>query len=233
MQALMLMLALTADPAAVVPTATETYATPESAAVALDERLPTGTMLFSQGDCLAVRVVSRSKYTHVAVVVRDAGGEEWVYDSQNGVGVRKSPLPAYLSLVQPDEVTIITPARPMDDASTEQLTAALEAQLGRPYHVAHFVTGKRNEGLHCAEYATDALSAAGVVSVECPPRVSPASLRSGLLRYDLYEPGPAVLVIVPTPERAPGKNWCHEAWLDTKDCWHATTSVFSRCVICR
>ena len=54
----------------------------------LADEVQTGTLLFSQGDCLAVKVFSRSEYTHVAtVVVEDK--QPMVYESTNGVGVRR------------------------------------------------------------------------------------------------------------------------------------------------
>ena len=49
--------------------ATGGYESLPAAAADIGPQLQTGTLIFSQGDCLAVRVYSASSYTHVAAVV--------------------------------------------------------------------------------------------------------------------------------------------------------------------
>lgn len=210
----------------------ETYPSHDKAAAALAPRMQAGTLLFSDGDCLAVKVFTGSPYTHVAgVVVED--GAAWVYDSQNGVGVRKLPLTDYLAVTRPDELHVLQPTDAFNDERSAQFRKHLEAQLGRPYAVKHHLTGDRCDGLHCAEYMTDSLIAADLIEAERPPRVSPASLRSGLLKHQLYVEAETVRVLAPEPERAPGRNWCHELWLDAKDCCASCWGGFRRCVLCR
>ena len=60
---------------------------PVGAATILENHVQSGTLLFSEGDCLAVRIFTKSPYTHVATVV-EQDGKFYVYDSMNGVGVR-------------------------------------------------------------------------------------------------------------------------------------------------
>jgi hypothetical protein len=225
MQALLIAISLAATPV-------ETYPTPASATAELAPHVQTGTLLFSEGDCLAVKCFTGSPYTHVAtVVVNDR--EAFVYDSQNGVGVRKLPLEDYLEATSPEELHILQPAWKFDDKRAAELAAALEHELGRPYSVSHHLIGKRCDGIHCAEYATDALIAAHVVKANNPVRVSPASLRSGLLRHDLYVEEVALAIVAEEAPRPPGRNWCHELWLDTKDCCIGCWGGFRRCVLCR
>lgn len=225
MHALLIAISLAATPV-------ETYPTSEAATEALAPQVRTGTLLFSEGDCLAVKCFTGSPYTHVAtVVVND--DEAFVYDSQNGVGVRKLPLEDYLAATRPEELHVLQPATPFSDKRAAAFIAALEHELGRPYSVAHYLIGKRVEGIHCAEYATDALIAAHVVKTKNPVRVSPASLRRGLLRYDLYYEDAAIEVVAEEAPRPPGRNWCHELWLDTKDCCIGCWGGFRRCVLCR
>lgn len=213
-------------------TPVQSVATPDEAASMLSPQVQTGTLLFSEGDCLAVKVFTGSPYTHVAAVVED-DGEAWVYDSQNGVGVRKLTLAEYLAATRPDELHVLRPAEPFSDAEAKRFRSHLEQELGRPYSVKHHLTGRRCDGLHCAEYMTDSLAAAGLVKARRPPRVSPASLRSGLLRHGLYTGGPVVTVALEEPDRPPGRNWCHELWLDTKGCCGDCWSCVRRCVLCR
>ncbi len=74
---------LTAPPADVeVPTSTVAQV------VAQIDSLPTGTLIFSKGDCLAVRVYTQSGFTHVARVA-ERGGRAYVDDTTNGAGGRR------------------------------------------------------------------------------------------------------------------------------------------------
>ncbi|MBA3315701.1 MAG: hypothetical protein H0T47_20745 [Planctomycetaceae bacterium] len=225
MQALLIAISLAA-------TSVETYPTPELASAALVTQVQTGTLLFSEGECLAVKAFTGSRYTHVATVVV-ADDQPIVYDSQNGVGVRKLPLSDYLAAMQPEELHVLQPSRPFSEKRTALLVEALEQELGRPYGVSHHLTGDRAAGLHCAEYATDALIAAKVVKAEHPPRVSPASLRRGLLRHELYVEEASIVIAAEEPTRPPGRNTCHELWLDTKDCCIGCWGGFYRRVMCR
>ena len=44
------------------------------------------TLIFNNGDCLAVKVVTASSYTHVGAVVVEQGSA-YVYESAHGIGV--------------------------------------------------------------------------------------------------------------------------------------------------
>jgi hypothetical protein len=91
--------------------------TPEPAENLIEELkqgLQTGSLIFSQGDCLAVKVFSKSSYTHVAgVVAKD--GEFVVYDSMNGIGVRKTPLVEYLRQQTPSLIHVVHPRIPFEE----------------------------------------------------------------------------------------------------------------------
>ncbi|QDT48398.1 hypothetical protein Pan258_24400 [Symmachiella dynata] len=179
------------------------------------DALPTGTLIFSAGDCLAVRVYTQSRFTHVAAVVSDQG-KMTVYDSDNGAGVRRQDLATYLKSQSPGEIHIVRPRCQFTKLQCRRFRAELEEQLGRPYSVKHHLTGNRAEGLHCAEYVMDALMAANVMTAKNPPRVSPASLHTGAHKKQTYVPELTVTVCEVTPEK--GDGWCSQTWLDTKRC---------------
>jgi len=220
-----LIIAMTAFPAV-------SFAEPEEAAAALAAQVQTGTLLLSEGDCLAVKAFTGSPYTHVAAVVEEQG-HAFVYDSQNGVGVRKLALDDYLAATRPDELHVLHPASEFDEGQVKAFHASLEQQVGRPYSIAHHLTGSRCDGLHCAEYVTDALVAAEIVKAQKPPRVSPASLRQGLLRHRLYDEAESLTIAASEQQREEGGNWCEELWLDTKDCCAGCWGGFRRRVLCR
>ncbi|MCA9031438.1 MAG: hypothetical protein KDA66_11550, partial [Planctomycetaceae bacterium] len=153
--------------------------TPQDPAESAASHLPTGTLLFSQGDCLAVKVFSASSYTHVAMVCR-TGEEVMVYDANPGTGVRCQPLEAYLQCIAPDEVQVMVPQRELSSKELEKLRSFLDSKLGTPYAVLHHTTGQRAEGVHCSEYLTDALCEIDWLEAKSPPRVSPGSLLDGV-----------------------------------------------------
>lgn len=198
----------------------------------LAEEVTTGSLLLSEGDCLAVKTFTGSPYTHVGIVVVRRG-TPMVYDSTNGAGVRCLPLPKYLAWVGEHPVTALHPAQPLADDSASALETSLDKELGRPYAIAHHLTGQRCDGLHCAEYATDALVAARVVKVRQAPRVSPASLTTGLLDHQLYTTGSRLVAEVPPPPASNSGSWCTDCWNDTVVCTQGCWRKLKGMVLCR
>ncbi|MEW4490858.1 YiiX/YebB-like N1pC/P60 family cysteine hydrolase [Thalassoglobus sp. JC818] len=191
-----------------------------------------GSLLFSQGDCLAVRCYTNSPYTHVGIVIEE-GDQKIAYDSMNGVGVRKMSLEDYLTTQAPDTVHVFHPIRKLTASEAAELKGHLESQLGRPYSVKHHITGKRNAGLHCSEYVTDALVSIDWLKVSNPPRVSPASLAEGIELNAIYLVGPVYEVpgeIEPIPEP---DGVCERIWVDVKLCTLQCCSKLSGWILCR
>lgn len=227
----LLAVVLLADPAIAA-------AAPPASQPALSElqsvpQVETGTLIFSRGDCLAVRVFSASRFTHVgAVVVCD--GKPLVYDSMNGTGVRRQTLADYLESQRPCKLDLLQPARTFTPAETQQLTDYLESEVGRPYGVRHHLTGSTASGIHCAEYVTHGLIACARVQAEHPSRVSPASLRAGLLDGGLYRAGESLelLEIRPQPNLE-DSSWCARKWHETQECTHHCYGQMRRWFCCK
>jgi hypothetical protein len=211
MHALVLVAALVAAPQALVcPSSTV-------AAEQIAEDAQTGTLIFSQGDCLAVRTFTRSPYTHVAAVVvedRDC----YVYDSMNGVGVRRQTLKNYCRCERSSTLYVYHPRTRFTETRADRFTEHLNSELGREYGVAHHLTGQRAKGIHCSEYVTDALCACRLMKAERPPKVSPASLREGIVESHLYTAALIVDVKPPQPKAPKDANRCERLWFDTKQC---------------
>jgi hypothetical protein len=203
---------------------------PEAAGVAA--QVETGSLIFSRGDCLAVRVYTQSRYTHVgAVVVRD--GIPYVYDSMNGVGVRRLTLAEYLDNQQPTEVHLFHPCKSFSKQRAGEFERYLESQLGRPYAVRHHITGGTADGMHCSEYVTSGLMACGVLHAHEPARVSPASLVEGITEANLYRTADTI-VLQPEPASAPADaSWCARSWHCTKQCTYACCSQMRRWFCCK
>ena len=188
------------------------------AASAIASTLQTGSLLFSSGDCLAVRIYTASPYTHVATVVVTDSGERWVYDTTNGVGVRRLPLADYLAMQAPAVIHVHHPTRSLSAEQRRAYVTYLDSQLGRPYAVQHHLTGQRRDGLHCSEYVTDALMAIELLHARQPARVSPASLQTGITQHDVYTAGESIRLQRPAPPPPQGETACEQIWLDTKSC---------------
>lgn len=230
-----LLLALLAQPLSAEDVSNATEPVTMSASVAprqLEEHLQSGTLLFSRGDCLAVRVFTQSNLTHVAVVVCTPDGP-MVYDSMNGVGVRQLSFEDYLRKQSPDTLSLYQPCRPMTAQEVSELEDYLQSELGRPYSVTHHLSGKRTDGIHCAEYVTDALMQIGWLRAECPPRVSPASLALGIEQNDVYCCGPVFEIATEEAPPPKGRNRCEQLWIDTKVCTAQCCAQLSRWFLCR
>jgi hypothetical protein len=213
--------------------ATAGYESLPAAAADIGPQLQTGTLIFSQGDCLAVRVYSASSYTHVAaVVVRE--GTPYVYDSMNGCGVRKQSLEDYLVSQSPDRIHVFQPRQPFTAEQGTEFEAYLESRLGTPYAVMHHLSGERSEeGIHCAEYVTDALMSIDRIRANKPARVSPASLARGIAEHEVYLPGETIELERPAPPPEEGANWCERMWIATRLCCLSCCDKMSGWFLCR
>ena len=99
--------------------------------------------------------------------------------------------------------------------------------------IKHHLTGKRCEGVHCAEYVTDALMAADIMRANEPPRVSPGSLQAGVKNSNRYRETRILNLEPPEPDREEGDNLCEQLWLDTKYCTQDCYASFKRKFLCR
>ncbi len=187
----------------------------EGAATILKSHAQSGTLLFSQGDCLAVRIFTKSPYTHVAAIVKE-DGQFFVYDSMNGTGVRKLTLSEYCRAECPNTLHVYHPKREFTAGKLQAFVNHLDSELGREYGVKHHLTGKRAKGVHCAEYVTDALCACRMVSAKQPPKVSPDSLRAGIEAADVYESAMKINVCIPLATAPEESSCCQRFWFDTK-----------------
>ncbi len=201
----------------------------------LSPTLQTGSLLFSSGDCLAIRVYTASLYTHVAAVVVGPDDSRVVYDSMNGAGVRRLSLAEYLSVQAPQRLEVHHPSRAFSAEQEARFAESLETQLGRPYAILHHISGERSVGLHCAEYVTDALMAIDVVRAKQPARVSPASLRTGITQHRIYSGGEVfeLAVAATSPAVAEGQGHCARLWLDTCECCSRCCRKLQGWILCR
>lgn len=215
---------------AVAAPATETDAA--SFAAKLLREAQTGTLLFSRGECLAIRLATQGPYTHVAAIVVE-GRRPFTYDSMNGSGVRRLSLKSYLQIHQPSQVDVLQPTCPLSEKRSARFHDYLNNQLGRPYAVKHHVTGQRDDGLHCSEYVTEALLHSGLIRAERPSRVTPTSLAEGLIAGSVYLHEQTLHCEVPSVTAPAGNNWCEQLWLDTKHCTQQTWHQLGAWFVCK
>lgn len=209
-----------------------TPAPPEAVVAELRQNVQTGSLIFSRGDCVAVKVFTQSSFTHVGgVVMKD--GEAIVYDSMNGPGVRKTPFTEYVRQQTPSNVYLVHPREAFSEEKAAAFERHLESQIGRKYAVKHHLTGKRADGVHCSEYMTDALMAADTISAKQPPKVSPASLLEGVMTAGLYAEGSRAELKITDPPMPADLPWYQRYWSKTaRTCSNGATQM-RRWVLCR
>ena len=217
---------------AAIPQMTSNFSSFDQLADSLSSRVQTGTLLFSKGDCLAVRIYTQSSYTHVAMIVM-RNGEPLVYDSMNGIGARCLTLKNYLNPQRPATIHVLQPKTAFNPTMTEQYEHYLDQKLGTPYSTRHHLTGVRARGIHCAEYAIDALSACHLMKAQAPAKVSPASLVTGIVQADRYSPSITFALERPPLVAEKPRNWCHQLWVDTRNCTSACFSQLRGWVPCQ
>ena len=207
-------------------------ASPREAQARLERELQTGSLIVSKGDCLAVKMYSASAYTHVASVVVHEN-EIFVYDATGGAGVRRQLLCDYLAGQDDAALHPFHLCQPLSPEQARKFEEHLENQLGRPYAIAHHLTGNRADGLHCSEYATDALIAAGLLRAKQPSRVSPATLVDGILKGELYTQATTLQLASDPPPRPDSDSWCTQIWFDTRQCTRACNLQLRAWVCCK
>ena len=206
----------------------------QAAALAtLDETLEPGSLIFSEGACLYVTAYTGSATTHVAIADRDADGTVMIYDSMKGFGVRRSTLAHYLDDMNDATLRVLHPTKPLSDRARARLHAALEDDLGRPYSVAHYLTGRRATGVHCSEYATHSLREAGLVRCAHPANVSPGGLAKSLEAGVNWRSAGAIALVQPQPVKPEGLNCCEDFWWETGECCRQTGDWLTGLFLCR
>lgn len=208
------------------------FTTFDQLADSLSTRVQTGTLLFSKGDCLAVRIYTKSAYTHVAMVVM-RNGEPVVYDSMNGTGARCLTLKNYLNTQRPATIHLFQPQTPFNTSMAANYERYLDQKLGTPYSIRHHLTGNRATGIHCAEYAIDALSACNLMKANAPAKVSPASLVTGIVKSERYTPSITFELKRPPLITKKSSAWYQQLWIDTKNCTSACCVKLRGWVFCQ
>ncbi len=210
----------------------ESHTSHAEAARKLAPDVQTGTLLFTRGECLALRVATQGPYTHVATVVIE-DGRPFVYDSMNGSGVRRLSLRTYFKRHSPAQVDVFQPKHRFSAKRAARFQKYLAEQIGRPYAIKHHVTGNRARGVHCSEYLTEAFVQCGVLHAVRPSRVTPTTLHDGLVDGELYAHS-HTLQFQPAPPKHPGdSNWGEKLWIDTKYCTSQTWRQLSAWFGCK
>jgi hypothetical protein len=176
--------------------------------------LPDGSLLFLEGSNKPVSTVTRSEYTHVALV-RNIGGRPWVYEA-TPAKVRRVTLDTYLAELADQnrdrqERTRLWAYAPRTAYSPRQQTALArytDAQIGRRYSVKGYLRGRDVDGIHCADFAATALESTGRFDVERGYAFSPGVLLQKVRGY--YQP--PHMVRYRQPPVTASVSWCERSW---------------------
>ena len=147
-----------------------------------------GSLLLASGGHAAVRIYTRSPYSHVAIIFRERG-RYWVYEANPDHGVRRIPLDVLLRTDQGDRVKLwlSQPRRKLSQDQVRRMHAYAKSQLGRPYSIQSLIPGRLAEGVHCSELVSRILSVGGIRVGNHHSSVMPVEIVNALVGR-LYSP---------------------------------------------
>ncbi len=167
-----------------------------------------GSLLFLENSNLFVELYTGDGITHVAVVLHE-DGVAYVYEATPGE-VRRVTLDEYYAALSRinqrranDRKIRVWLAQPAEPYSARQLAALrtwLDSQLGRRYSVKSYVRG-HSDGIHCAEYAAQALCRAARLDLTRCQDESPGSL------FEKVKPLSRPLAVIQLEEPAEPPSW--------------------------
>lgn len=160
-----------------------------------------GTLLFLENSSNIVECYTDSSYTHVAVILSDEKGEQWLYNAEPP-RVRKYRVLEYFETIgKMNEGTkskvitsIVRPKRSYTQEEVASMRGYLDKQLGRRYSIRGFLRNLSGDGIHCSELCAAAVESTGRRSfTRSNYRISPGYLRN-LVSVCHYQQGKKMLV---------------------------------------
>jgi len=142
-----------------------------------------GTLFVIKNGNRTVQLVTKSPYTHMAVIFKE-DGKYYVYESAYKKGVRKVRLNDYMNLVKAEaderclSMYVMQPKIRWTPSQRKKMLDYLHSQLGRRYSVRSYIKGRPMKGIHCSELIANMFSKAGIeLNIDkSNPRITPADM---------------------------------------------------------
>lgn len=171
--------------------------------------IPDGSLLVLKDSNKPVTRWTGSDITHVAVIV-EHDNRKWVYEA-TPAKVRRVSLLNYCAEIaelntrrkKQTRVLMLKPKQPYTTNQLEVMRKYMTTQIGRRYSIKGYVRDRQVDGIHCAHFASSALSSTG--RFEFPEEhfaISPAEFFDHVKSQ--HKP-PVAITIKP---RVAEESWC-------------------------
>lgn len=160
-----------------------------------------GTLIFLENSSNIVECYTDSSYSHVAIVMSDDNGKQWLYNAEPPKIRKYDPLEYFEVIGRMNEGTkskvvtsIVRPRRPYSKEEKKRMRSYLEDQIGRRYSIRGYLRNIPGDGIHCSEMCAGAVESSGRRSfTRSNYRISPGYLRD-LVSVGHYQQGKKLLV---------------------------------------
>jgi hypothetical protein len=127
-----------------------------------------GTLLFLENSSNIVECYTDSTYTHVAIILSDEKGEQWLYNAEPPKVRKYRVLEYFESIGKMNESTkskvitsIVRPQQPYTKDEVASMRAYLDGQVGRRYSIRGYLRKIAGDGIHCSEMCAAAVESTG------------------------------------------------------------------------
>jgi hypothetical protein len=167
-----------------------------------------GTIILLENSSNIVECYTDSTYSHIAIIMSDENGEQWLYNAEPP-RVRRYRVVDYFAVIgRMNEGTnskvvtsIVRPRRSYTSSEKVKMRAYLEDQVGRTYSIRGYLRDVPGTGIHCSELVAAAIESTGRRNfVSANHSLSPGELTS-LISIDHVRQGKKLVVQTKKSER--------------------------------
>ena len=180
--------------------------------------LENGSLLILEGNNKPVRAFTDSEVTHVAIFMRLGTSLPVVFEA-TPAKVRCVALRKFMDEIRQHDagrgkstrVWMMQPKRPYSQRELRRMNSYLNSQLGRRYSVKGYVRHREADGIHCAEFASTALTHTGRFAFRQRYAIDPGELVQAV-KTSHESP-----VRISVPNRRADPTWSKQTWLRLLD----------------
>ncbi len=190
-----------------------------------------GTLIFLQNSSNIVECYTDSTYSHVAIIMSDKDGTQWLYNAEQPRVKRYKVVDYFAEIGRMNEGTkskvltsIIIPKRAYSNTEKAKMRAYLKSQIGRTYSIRGYLRNLIGHGIHCSEMVAAAIEETGRRNfVKANYSISPGELAS-LVSVDHVRQGKKLVVRTKKADRRTTSGRWRDWWVSRGNwcrwsCW--------------
>lgn len=184
-----------------------------------------GTLIFLENSSNIVERYTDSSYSHVAIIMSDKNGKQWLYNAEHPRVKRYKVVDYFAEIGRMNEGTkskvvtsIVRPKRAYTKSEKSKMRAYLEKQMDRTYSIRGYLRDIPGKGIHCSEMVAAAIEKTGRRNfVTANYSISPGALAS-LVSIDHVRQGKKLIVITKkSKKRTTSRRW--RDWWVSRGSW--------------